>query len=485
MKSNSLITLFAPSPVPQGGSAAYLVSVLGHIAGCAWLILGLNHTPRIETKSTPPRFTVRVLDASTTVPQTQRLTAPGVPHPEVQTASARDLSVDEAPAPVPSAPAQLSKPVHQEQMLVQPDALFDVVLLHKTPVPTAFMWTPDNSPIKAVIQAPPQKSIAAQLRATMDPPNRELRTADIRLAATTVAPVLLSLPASNTSPIVVSTPEPAEALPTTVSNLAPVPAPARIMSLSDFQAEGPVAIPLANATSRPSQSNSMSAGHGVIQSESKNGSEVSNRPGAGPAQATGASPNPAALPNKVGPGSATIAQTGSKSAVPTNPGAVTSVGSGLANLGPVTHVSLPKDGQFGVVVVGSSLAEQYPEIVNVWNGRIIYSVYLHVGRGKNWILQYSLPAGIATGSTRPDAPWPYDMVRPRFDPEDYNSDALLVHGFVNTEGKFERLALVFPSEFAKVKFLLSALQQWEFRPAHQNGQVAAVEVLLIIPEELE
>lgn len=485
MKSNSLITLFAPSPVPQGGSAAYLVSVFGHIAGCAWLILGLNHTPRIETKSIPPRFTVRVLDASTTVPQTQRLTAPGVPHPEVQTASARDLSVDEAPAPVPSAPAQLSKPVHQEQMLVQPDALFDVVLLHKTPVPTAFMWTPDNSPIKAVIQAPPQKSIAAQLRATMDPPNRELRTADIRLAATTVAPVLLSLPASNTSPIVVSTPEPAEALPTTVSNLAPVPAPARIMSLSDFQAEGPVAIPLANATSRPSQSNSMSAGHGVIQSESKNGSEVSNRPGAGPAQATGASPNPAALPNKVGPGSATIAQTGSKSAVPTNPGVVTSVGSGLANLGPVTHVSLTKDGQFGVVVVGSSLAEQYPEIVNVWNGRIIYSVYLHVGRGKNWILQYSLPAGIATGSTRPDAPWPYDMVRPRFDPEDYNSDALLVHGFVNTEGKFERLALVFPSEFAKVKFLLSALQQWEFRPAHQNGQVAAVEVLLIIPEELE
>jgi hypothetical protein len=61
----------------------------------------------------------------------------------------------------------------------------------------------------------------------------------------------------------------------------------------------------------------------------------------------------------------------------------------------------------------------------------------------------------------------------------------MVHGFVNAAGHFERLALVFPADFAKAKFLLSALQQWEFRPARQNGQVAAVEVLLIIPEESE
>ncbi len=116
---------------------------------------------------------------------------------------------------------------------------------------------------------------------------------------------------------------------------------------------------------------------------------------------------------------------------------------------------------------------------------LVYTVYLHVGAGKNWILQYSLPPAAAAGNTKPDAPWPYDIVRPRFDPDDYNSDALMVHGFVNASGRFERLALVFPEEFAKAKFLLSALQQWEFRPARQNGQVAAVEVLLIIPEETE
>jgi hypothetical protein len=91
----------------------------------------------------------------------------------------------------------------------------------------------------------------------------------------------------------------------------------------------------------------------------------------------------------------------------------------------------------------------------------------------------------ASAGTRPDAPWPYDIVRPRFDPDDFNADALMVHGFVNSAGRFERLALVFPAEFAKVKFLLSALQQWEFRPARDGGQTAAVEILLIIPDETE
>ena len=61
----------------------------------------------------------------------------------------------------------------------------------------------------------------------------------------------------------------------------------------------------------------------------------------------------------------------------------------------------------------------------------------------------------------------------------------MVHGFVNLSGRFERLAVVFPNEFAKAKFLLNALQQWQFRPAKANGQIAAVEVLLIIPEETE
>jgi hypothetical protein len=33
--------------------------------------------------------------------------------------------------------------------------------------------------------------------------------------------------------------------------------------------------------------------------------------------------------------------------------------------------------------------------------------------------------------------------------------------------------------------VLAALRQWQFRPAQQNGQAAKVDILLIIPEEMQ
>jgi len=64
-------------------------------------------------------------------------------------------------------------------------------------------------------------------------------------------------------------------------------------------------------------------------------------------------------------------------------------------------------------------------------------------------------------------------------------DAIMVHGFVNTAGRFENLAVIFPNGLAEARFLLHALQQWQFRPAIQNGQPTAVEVLLIIPDQAD
>jgi hypothetical protein len=73
-------------------------------------------------------------------------------------------------------------------------------------------------------------------------------------------------------------------------------------------------------------------------------------------------------------------------------------------------------------------------------------------------------------------------VTPHLSPGDYDTDALLVHGFIDAAGHFQQLAVVSPTQFAQSKFVLDALQQWQFRPATQNGQAAAVEVLLIIPQ---
>jgi hypothetical protein len=150
---------------------------------------------------------------------------------------------------------------------------------------------------------------------------------------------------------------------------------------------------------------------------------------------------------------------------------------------------LSKDGKFGIVVVGSSLAEQYPETQGLWGGRLAYSVYVHVGLAKNWILQYSLPrsvdAAAAGEDVRPDAPWPFDIVVPHKALSGLNANALVIHGFVNIAGRFEQLAVVSPRGFAQEALMLSALRDWQFRPAGQRGRSTAVEVLLIIPETAE
>jgi hypothetical protein len=137
--------------------------------------------------------------------------------------------------------------------------------------------------------------------------------------------------------------------------------------------------------------------------------------------------------------------------------------------------------------VGASLEEKFPEMSGIWNDRVAYTVYLHVGLAKSWILQYSLPrtveASEAGNVTRLEAPWPYNIVRPNISPDAIISDAILVHGYVNEAGKFETLGIAFPPEFRQAQFVLDALNQWQFRPAARNGQIQKVEVLLIIPEE--
>ena len=72
---------------------------------------------------------------------------------------------------------------------------------------------------------------------------------------------------------------------------------------------------------------------------------------------------------------------------------------------------------------------------------------------------------------------------PNLAPGDIDADALIVHGFINQEGRFEALAIAFPPQFPQARFVLDSLAQWHFRPAAQNGQKVKVEVVLIIPEQ--
>jgi len=210
-------------------------------------------------------------------------------------------------------------------------------------------------------------------------------------------------------------------------------------------------------------------------------SSAGSNPAGGPRDGAGKSAAP-------GPAAQTAAQAKTQSGASAGLAQGTASGSGAGVNPSAVHISLPRDGQFGVVVVGSSIAESYPETAELWSGRMASTVYLRVGLAKSWILQYALPRLLdaeSAGGGHLEAPWPYEIVRPNLDLADMDTDALILHGFVNKDGRFEKLEVAFPAQYVQAGMVLNVLNQWQFRPAKQNGQMTAVEVLLIIPAQSE
>ena len=350
---------------------------------------------------------------------------------------------------------------------MQPDLKTRLTLTQETPVPTVVIWSPKNGPAKTIIAPLPAKATAADVRPSMNPPNEEINLADFSISAADRANARQDILPSTTSPVVVLRPELAQTVPVTASQASAQPTPTAVMSLSDLRMrEGSVALPPVNETASTSSPGEMAmglAGNGRT-AISNNGDE----------RQSGAV-------KQIGTEKQSGAKAGSSQSKESNPGP--------GSEPTTTQITLGKNGQFGAVVVGNSLENKYPEVAQIWSGRLAYTVYLHVGTAKSWILQYSLPRSadaVAAGNiTRMEAPWPYNIVRPNLAPGALNADALMVHGFVNKAGRFETLAIVFPPEFEQGPFVLNALAQWEFRAAGRDGQAERVEVLLIIPEEPE
>jgi len=497
-KTSGILTLFAEQPPVRRGPSAFVVSILVHAVAFGFLLIGLRHVPRINEQSNQ-RYTVRLLNPPKPEPQRPRPAGSGgVTYPGQQN-EARALAPGGSPAPQTYVPPQVAKLHPAPQTLVQPDAPPDLLLTQEVPIPVVVMWSQQNPPIQKIVPPPPQKPTVADVRPAIIRPNREPKLADLKISPTPFVTKAPMLPPSTTSPLVVRRPEPAiKQVPQTASVATEHPTPARVMSLSDIQSQGPVMVPLANQTSQSPSSESLALGRPQKSLGEGSGNPASNQNGIGAGEGSRNQGNEAAAGS--GSGAQLGANSGSGSGPAVGPGSAgdsgTAGGTGTAgdfdlgsNERSIKRITLPKDGTFGVVVVGSSLAEEYPETVEIWKGRLVYTVYLHVGLGKSWILQYSLPrteGAVTTASvTRPEAPWPYDILRPDLLPGDFSSDAVMVHGFINLAGTFERLALVFPPDFTQAKFLLGALKQWHFRPARQAGQLAAVEILLIIPEQPE
>lgn len=357
------------------------------------------------------------------------------------------------------------------QTLIQPDVPPTTRVLPVIPIPQAVVWTAGEVPHQKLVPPVQQPIGEIQVQPKLAKPNRELTPSEVSLSSTPFA-TKAPLPAPGTTmPIVVNGPQPAKQMPQTASVDKGPSTAARVISLSDLTLQsGTAALPTINEVAPADTNGMLTPGESKAESQGTGTDTAQNGAGPGDTAGNGAD-NEAGVnesadngANESGPGFTVFngSATNSDSNGPTAP----------------QHITLPKDGQFGMVVVGASPQENYPQTANLWTGRMVYTVYLQTETAQNWILQYSLPREHDDPpSDKLDAPWPYDMMRPNLG----KYDIVLVHGYVDQDGRFDQLSVAYPPKFMNSDVLLRNLKDWAFRPAMLNGLATRVEVLLVIP----
>jgi hypothetical protein len=463
--------LFASLDSQRQRPTSLVGSILVHVIAGAVVLFGFAYKPPI-TRVVETHYTLRQLDLLLP-PDLQKPAPPRIPYPK-----------SHAGAAAPEGRTEQSRSIPKQmqpgpQTLIQADLLNPITLPQPIPVPQVVIWSPSKTIAKKITPPLPEKPTAADVVPVLDRPNQELTLADVNIANSKLPSVKLPVAPSTTSPVTVHTPAQVQLPPASASQQTAQPTPAAVLSLSDLKLNGSAALPPVNETQTSNAQGALSPGKAQNNTSAQAGKGApAARPGVG---GNGQGPAGAANHSASGSGSGNPETSSSMS-----DGETGSDGNGRAT---TTSIALPKDGHFGSVIVNDALEQQFPELEGAWTGRIAYTAYLHVGLPKNWILQYSLPrnAPAAAGGAvnRLDAPWPYNIVRPNLPADSVDADALMIRGFVDENGRFEGLNVVFPQPFANAQFVLAALRQWQFRPALQNGQATKVEVLLIIPEDLQ
>jgi hypothetical protein len=514
MRSSSMITLFSERPELNQRPYSFVVSILVHGIVAGLVSVGIIFAPKVKAPALAEQYNVRQLDLHTLDTEMrlntemQRAAASAIAAPRPHSIQHKSPSGGSAEGQA-RVMRQMVQAPPGPQTLVQPDLPKPVVLTEEIPLPAIVIWDGKKSPDKTLVPPLPEKPAVANIQPSTQLPNEEQNLADLAIPATNLAAQIQPILASTTSPVVVTGPKPTPPAPVTTAKGAAQPTPIVVISLSSSRmANGNVTLPPVNESASSSSHGAMSFGHikGTAQAGQNNhgqdnhgeGNHGQGNHGQGDRgegnrgqgdrtdKAGGRGEGQASRDAGDTPGSASAAQGDKNASGQTASG---QTGFGLGNQPSTAHITLPKGGQFGAVVVGSSLEEKYPETAELWSGRLSYTVYLHVGLTKSWILQYSLSrvdnAAAAGNIARIEAPWPYNIVRPNIAPGTIDADALMVHGFVNQAGRFEALTVAFPPQFAQTQFVLNSLAQWQFRPATQNGQNVKVEILLIIPEESE
>lgn len=470
MTSSPTVTLFTEQLDRSRRPASLVASLLIHVGVIALVSFGILYSPRVEDHAADPLM-VRHIDLRRPQPKPIRAMN-GIVYPG---------SAPAAPGKSSPRPPMLQEKAHAQpgpQTLVQPDLSRRLAIKEEIPIPQALIWTPRIKVVKNIVAPQPAPPTFSQAKPSFDAPNREINVSDVDIASSLIPDQKLKILPTTSSPVVTPSTTPVDLPPSTVSQVSSPPTPVALLSLSNLRMEGTATLPPVNESANAEVK-------GALTTSPASGAAQGTGSGTGGTAGKGAGPS---APNPAKTAPATAPQ-GVPGGAPAGPAQGAANGATQSDSDSATDITLPKDGQFGAVVVGDSLQDEYPELSGVWNGRLAYTVYLHVGTSRSWILQYSLPetATIAIDSSgdRLDAPWPYSIVRPNLEPGAIDADALLIHGFVDKSGRFQNLSIAFPQNFPQAQFVLASLLRWQFRPATENGQSTRVEVLLIIPEELE
>ena len=499
MNRAPIITLFGEAPTVNRGPSSFAVSLLIHGAVFSSAIYLFHPRPRILEGIALDHEPVRIVNLNAPPvppPPFPQFNAPAAPSPQPADHSAQS----DAPASSAALAHVQAQSAPAPQTLINPNTPPRVLLKQETPLPLVVLWSPEPAPVREVVPPPAQEPTAANAKPSLSPPNHEPDLADIQISSAPGATDKLTLPPTSSAPLVVLRPAKEQQVPETSAVSEAQPTPAAVISISNLKLNsGKAILPPANQTAVSPVTDSLHSGHAASGSaaEGANPDARNSNSGAGKnpsdrsqANAKGDSQKPsdqkpgdaASAASATNP-SASPAAPAHRGPVQPAPGTVSNTAIEPVNDPTVAHISLPADGHYGAVVVGSSLTEAFPEAEGIMTTRLAYTVYLQVGLARNWILQYALAASADRGSNsiRPDAPWPYEIFRPTIKVDDVGSDAILIHGQINTAGHFEQMNVVYPPQFAQSRLVLDALAKWQFRPAMQKGLSAPVEVLLIIP----
>ncbi len=480
MRSSPTLSLFNQAPPTSQRSSAFAVSAVVHAAVVGLVIYGFLYAPRIQLKGPADLYRLRRVDLDSPDPAIRQDSGNSSLYPGAHVAAQVPSPTNRIAAPSASI-RQLEKKMLADKTLVQPDTPIKMVL-KTAQLPSLLLWSASKPDVRTITPPPMQKPATSSVLPSFERPNKEPVPAELKISSTDFTSTKPMPVPGSSSPIVVKGPDPVQHVIETSSLSSTMPSSIAVMSVSELHmAQGTTMVPPADQTAHGNPNGAMRPGTSGNSPLAGNGDPSSKGSDTGVRSNQGTPGNSAsALASNNGPNS------GSGNHKP-GPGAGRGNGNGTEPL--FTRVPVAPTGQFGVVVVGHGMVEEFPETAEVWSDRLVYSVYLHVGLSRSWILQYSIPSSVEAASSgnikHVDAPWPYSIVRPNIDPADINADALMIHGFINEAGHFEGLGLAFPPRFTQTQYVLQALQQWRFKPAKQNGQVARVEILLIIPEDAE